>query len=195
MEYPKSFLIALLVLASGCGTTHKVSHSEKKTSDSTVTVVRDTARVTHETTKTHNFNAQDIHIRVEYPADTALAKAKEQRTDTVDWKPYYPKSKSKAGQIAQAISDAISASGSAGRLPSSVTIDIGSISDSSTRTSKNDSGGVHAATSTDLIKTDNRTSEETTHTGLSVGYKIGLGIFVFIILLVAAWRLYKRFKP
>lgn len=196
MEHTK-ILIALAVLLSSCGTVHKVFHAEKKTVDSSTTVTVDTSHVIHEEDNGNVFHVQDVHVRVEYPADTALEKAKQQPADTAIWTPLYVRKKpsTKASEIADAIRDAIAASGGAGRLPSSITVDIGSISDSSSHSTRTDSGAVHAITQTDLHKTDTEKNKEVTRTGLSLGYKIGIGLFLLIALLVVAWRLWQKYKP
>lgn len=192
----KTLYFALLVLLASCGTSHKTVTSSKKTVDSVVTTVRDTSHVTHEKSSSDNLTAKDVHIRVEYPelpsaADSALAVARQQPAGEIGENPP-PRNNSE--RIAAAIRDAIAASGGAGRLPSSITIDIGSIQDSSSRTSKKDSGSVHNSTAASVKKTDSEKSKEVTHTGLSLGYKIGIGLFLLILLLVVAWRLARKFK-
>lgn len=196
MEHAK-ILIALSVLLSSCGTVHKVFHAEKKTVDSSATVTLDTSHVIREEDNGNVFHIQDVHVRVEYPADTALQQATQRPADTAIWTPLYVRKKpsTKATEIAEAIRHAIAASGGAGRLPSSITVDIGSISDSSSHSTRTDSGAVHATTQTDLHKTDTEKNKEVTRTGLSLGYKIGIGLFLLILLLVVAWRLWQKYKP
>ena len=196
MEYAKVFLISALTLLASCGSSHKVVHDTKKTVDSSVISTIDSSHVMHEEESGDMFHLHDVHIRVEYPADTALAKAKETPADTTSWQPYYvPKKPTKAQQIAQALKDAISASGGAGRLPSVITIDIGSLSDSSGRTTRSDSSGIRAIAKVDLHTVEVSKDKDVTHTGLPLGLKFGIGLFFLIVLLVVIWRLWQKFKP
>lgn len=206
----KALIIPLLVLLASCGSTHKIVTSKKTTLDSSSTVIRDTAHVSRETSSSDNLNVQNVHIRVEYAADTALAKALQKATNKEGfWDSGPPTSESmdegyhkavsptpsKASKIAQAIKDAIAAGGGNGRLPSSVEIDIGSIDQNSTQNTKSDSGASHSAAQTNLKKTESDKSKDVTRTGLSIGVKIGIGIFLLILLVIVAWRLYQKFKP
>jgi len=196
MKKPIIITLGILFLAS-CGTTHKVVNTSKKKVDSSATVTRDTSHVFHEEDAGDMFHVRDVHIRVEYPADTALKQAKQRPSDTTVWTPLYVRRKptTKAGEIADAIRDAISASGGAGRLPSSITVDIGSVLDSTYYSSRRDSANIHATSQVDMHRADAEKNKEVTRTGLSLGYKIGIGLFLFIVLIVAAWRLWQKFKP
>lgn len=191
----KALIFPLLVLLTACGTTHKTVNTVKKTVDSSAAVTVDTSHVFREEDAGDMFHIRDVHIRVEYPADSSLQQAK--HSDTATWTPLYVPKKptTKAAQIADAIRDAITASGGAGRLPSSITIDIGALSDSSGHSVRTDSTGMRTTSQTDLHKTDNEKNKEVTRTGLSLGYKIGVGLFLLILLLLVAWRLWQKFKP
>lgn len=210
MEYAKILLIPLLILLASCGASHKLKTSQKKTVDSAVTITQDTMHISHELTRSSNITAQDVHIRVEYGDSTLLAYMLRQPGQTLSqdtanigsigapsWAGTQIVSKlTKTGnKVIDAIQDAISAAGSAGRIPSSIQIDIGSISDSSTLRIKKDSAGGHSTSVADLHKTEESKSKEVTHTGLPLGLKIGAAVLLLIILAVALWRLYQKFKP
>lgn len=214
----KALIIPLLILLASCGSTHKVVTSKKTTLDSSSTLVRDTAHVSRETSSSDNLNVQNVHIRVEYAADTALAKAKEQPAGEVGdgpstntpygafslqqtttgnqsgpWgyganKPLNPSSN--AAKIAQAIKGAIAAGGGAGRLPSSITVDIGSISDSSTQKAKSDSAGSHSSDDKHLKQTEDDNAKNVTHWSLPWW----AWAIIIIIILGGAYKAARYFK-
>lgn len=150
-------LLPLLLLLASCSASHKIKTSEKKTLDSTSTVTRDTTRVTHEETSSSNLQAQDVHIRIDYrdnpqtPADSALAAAVAR---PVNRKPVKTRNK-----FVDAIQDAVAAAGNTGNL-SSIRIDIGRISDSSTTSSKKDSGTGKTISTTAVHKQERSKSKE-----------------------------------
>jgi len=178
------------ILNSGCSASHKLKTSTSTTVNSAITVTNDTMHVTKEKSSSSNLTAKDVHVRIEYEqptgkaaetaADTALALAKQR-----------PARPSKTGnKIVDAIQDAISASGSAGRLPSSITIDIGSISDSTVKSSRKDSGAGKSTSTAVVHKEEQTKSKEVTRPGMSLFAK--LGIWLLIVLVIGA--IYYRYR-
>lgn len=189
----KVLLFAFIVLLASCGTTHKIITSSKKTVDSAATVTKDTSHVSHETTASDNLEIKDVHIRVEYGnRDTVAWEPYYYKRDSVKASDYYP-AKKKVDKYADLIREAIASSGQAGRI-SSVTIDIGSLSDSSYKTEKKDSGSGKTVSTVDLKKTDSEKSKDVTRTGMSLGFKIGIGLFILIALIIWLIMLARKFS-
>jgi hypothetical protein len=182
------FLIALIVLAS-CSTTHKLKTEIHKTVDSTSTIIKDTTNVTKESSIMNDFNANDVDITLNYgtnPIDTS------KKDVTVPWDAYYSGDKGRTGRINGLIESAVSGSGLNGRIPTSVTIHIGSLSDSSVKSNKIDSSSGKSISKAD-VKTDlNTKTKSVVRTGLGAGMYIIIGIVVIIILglVVIKFKLY-----
>jgi len=195
----KYFIIPLLILLISCGSSHKVVNSSKKAVDSSSSSFHDSSAFMKEDDIGDMFHIHGVHIRVEYPADTALAEAKQRpANDTAIWTPIYipRKHNVESNQFSKLISNIISASGNAGRLqPSSIDITVGDASDSIYEWKKIDSVSSRIGAKVDVTTTEAAKSKEITHTGLSIGLKIGIGFLLFIFLLIAAWKVYQKIKP
>jgi len=189
------FIIVAACCLTSCGAMHKLKQSQSRKVDSVVNSTRDTTHVSQEESSSSNITAQDVHVTVTYPQDTlaaawaALQRAKSERADKSSSEPnscplVYPTKKT-GNKIVDAIQDAIAAAGSSGRLPAKIQIDIGSISDSSTRQIKKDSGAAHATTQAHLQTQEQAKSKEVTRTGMSLFAKIGLCIGLLILLALA----------
>jgi hypothetical protein len=182
----KNFLLILVAICFGaCSSTHKIKTSTKISTDSTVSVIKDTTSVKKEEVKSNNFNAKDIDIKINYDhSDTA-----KKNSDTVAWKPYYYKpTKQGSNNINDIIQDAISNSGNTGELPSSISIHIGSISDSSNQSSKIDSS-VSRDSSHAVVKNKSEIkTKDVTRSGLGFGSYVIIGIVVLLVLIVLAFK-------
>jgi len=175
------YFIPILLLLASCSASHKIKKSEKKVLDSTSTVTTDTTRVTNEETSSSNMEAQDVHIRIDYndysrtPADSALDRAK---TRPVDRRPV------KTGnRLVDAIRDAVASAGSNGNL-SSIRIDIGKISDSSSTSSRKDSGAGKTTATTAVHKEEKSSSKEVWRPYLWPA----IWIVLFLLLVYVAYR-------
>lgn len=174
-------LLPILLLLASCSASHKIKKSETKTLDSVSTYARDTTHVTHEEKTSSNLQAQDVHIRIDYkddpqtPADSALAVA---ITRPVDRRPVKTGNK-----FVDALQDAVAAAGNSGRL-SSIRIDIGKISDSSSTSSRRDSSAGKTKDSTGLHKVEQSDSKEVWRPYLWPA----IWVILFLVMLYVAYR-------
>jgi cobalamin biosynthesis Mg chelatase CobN len=203
------FFITIFSLAS-CGAVHKLKQSQSRKVDSVVNTTRDTTHVSQEENSTSNVSAQDVHVTITYPegassnAWSALQRAKAQRADdleptTVTPGPaktvmYCSPPKRTGNKIVDAIGDAIVAAGSSGRLPAKVQIDIGSISDSSGRQVKKDSGTGHSTSQTHVQTEQQAKSKEVARTGMPLSAKIGLWLLILAVIAVVIRGYWTKIK-
>jgi len=130
-------LMAAMILAVSCSSVHKVTTESKKTSDSVSTVIKDTLSVSKKDTKSDNFTAKGVDIVITYGVDT-LKKS----SDSVVWSPFYykpNKDDNTDNKINEIINDAVSKTGLTGKIPSTISIHIDSIGDSTVENSTTDS--------------------------------------------------------
>jgi hypothetical protein len=197
-------LIPLLFLLTSCGAMHKLKQSQSRKVDSVVNSTRDTTHVSQEENSFSNITAQDVHVTVTYPQDTssaawmALQRAKQQPADKSSSEPnscplVYPTKKT-GNKIVDAIQDAIAAAGSSGRLPAKIQIDIGSISDSSTRQVKKDSGAAHATTQAHVQVDQQAKSKEVTRSGMPLSARIGLWLLILAVIAFLIRRYWTKIK-
>jgi len=186
----KLFLPILLLLAS-CSASHKIKTSQSRSVDSVATTTKDTTHVTHEETSSSNLQAQGVHIRVDYnqaatPADSAPAAAKE--------KPAKPATKPPrtGNKFVDAIQDAVAAAGNAGNI-SSIRIDIGSISDSSTSKVRKDSGAGKTTATTHVQAQEQAKNKEVTREGMPTIVKLSLWLLFILVLLALIYRYRAKF--
>jgi len=187
----KKFL-PFLMLAASCSTVHKVSHTEKKTSDSAVVVTKDSSYKSSSSTQTNDLDVKDVDVTVYYndtfpastDADIALAKAISRPVDRTPMKT----GNKKLDSYAELIKQALSGTGNV----SAIQIHIGSISDSSTQTHATDTGAVHSHANSRVKTEDNTVDKKVDRTGLSIGAKIGIGVALLIGLVILLIWLAKK---
>lgn len=198
-------LIPLLFLLTSCGAMHKLKQSQSRKVDSMVNTTRDTTHVSQEENISSNITAQDVHVTVTYPQDTssaawmALQRAKQQPANDGVYDMDYARGpiappKKTGNKIVDAIQDAIAAAGSSGRLPAKIQIDIGSISDSSARQIKKDSGAAHATTQTHVQVDQQAKSKEVTRTGMPLSARIGLSLLILAVIAFVVRRYWAKIK-
>lgn len=186
-------LFPFLVLLASCSTVHKVSHTEKKNTDSTAAVIKDSSYKSSITTQTDDLDVRDVDVTVYYndsfPAstdgDVALARAIGRPAGRTPIKTGNRKLDSYAELIKQAISGT-------GRV-SAIQIHIGSISDSSTRTHKVDTGSAHTQSNIHVKTADKIVDKKVDKTGFSLGAKIGAGLALLIGLIALVFYLVRKF--
>lgn len=173
-------LIPFLVLLASCSTVHKVSHTEKKNTDSAAAVIKDSTYKSSTTTQTDDLDVRDVDVTVYYNdsfpastnADIALARAISHPVDRTPMKT----GNKKLGSYAELIKQAISGTGRV----SAIQIHIGSISDSSTRTHTVDTGSAHTQSNIHVKTADKIVDKKVDKTGFSLGAKIGAGVCLLI---------------
>lgn len=181
------------MLLASCSTVHKVSHTEKKNTDSTAAVVKDSSYKSSSTTQTDELDVKDVDVTVYYndsfpastEADVALARAIARPADRTPMKTGNKKLDSYAELIKQALSGT-------GRV-SAIQIHIGSISDSSTRTHTVDTGSAHTQSSIHVKTQEKVVDKKVDRTGFSLGAKIGAGVCLLIGLITLVFYLAKKF--
>ena len=182
----KTYLILILAIVfASCSATHKIKTETHKTVDSVVNTVKDTVNVSKEVNQANNFTAKGIDITFDYNKDEPIDTS---GGDTVKWKPFYYKS-TKAGStdpMFNIIKDAVSNSGLTSRIPSSVTIHIDSLGQSSVINTKNDSSVGKQTTNAQVKTTDDEKSKTVTRTGLGAGAYLIIGIVVLLGLVALA---------
>jgi len=175
------YFIPILLLLASCSASHKIKKSEKRVLDSTSTVTTDTTRVTNEETSSSNMEAQDVHIRIDYnqptrtPADSALDQAKSR---PVDRKPV--KTGNKFVDLIRKYAGAIENNPGI----SSIRIDIGKISDSSSTSFRKDSGAGKTESTTAVHKEEKSSLKEVWRPYLWPA----IWILLFLVLLYVAYR-------
>jgi hypothetical protein len=183
-------LFPIFFLFAACSTVHKTVTTQKKTVDSTAVTRTDTSYKSRQSTHTDNLQVKDVNVTVTYstPADSALAVAK---ATPVDRTPIKKVTSKKIDDYAAIISDAVSSAGNAGNI-ASITIHIGSITDSTTHTVKVDTGSAHSAQS---VKVKDQTADQTkvvSRTGLPWYVYVGGGLLGLILLVYIIYRIYKK---
>lgn len=185
-------LLPFLMLAASCSTVHKVSHTVKKTSDSTVAVTKDSSYKRSSSTQTNDLDVKDVDVTVYYddesklsPADSAMAQAISRPVDRTPMKTGNKKLDSYADLIKQALSGT-------GKV-SAIQIHIGSISDSTTHTRTADTGTTHSQANTHVKTEDKTVDKKVDKTGLSIGAKIGIGVGLLLGLVILLLWLAKKF--